>query len=79
MKRKEVKNVTNVDQLRKVITDKGIKTTWLCASSPISYYNFRRSMQGVRPFTVPEAYGISKALGLNDKERDEIFFAEEVH
>lgn len=78
MEKKSIRNITDVDQLKKVIEDKGIKTTWLCKSSQISYYNFRRSMQGVRPFTVLEAYGISKALGLNDQERDEIFFAEQV-
>lgn len=78
MKRKEVNNITDVDQLKKVINEKGVKTTWLCESAPISYYNFRRSMQKTRAFTVVEAYGISKALGLNARERDEIFFADQV-
>lgn len=52
--------------------------SWLCRTAQISYHNLRSGMEGRRVFTVPEAYGISKALGLSDSERDRIFFANEV-
>lgn len=71
-------NITDVKLLKKVIEMKGVRTLWLCETAQVNYYNLRRGLEGVRPFTVPEAYGISKALGLSASERDKIFFAHDV-
>lgn len=70
--------ITDVDALWEIIRQKGIKILQLCENANINYVSFKKSMRGLRPFTVPEAYAISLVLGLTAEERDKIFFAYKV-
>lgn len=67
--------MTDLQQLRKVIDESGLKITALAEKAGIKRATLYNRLNGVGDFTASEMVGLSDVLGLSSAERDEIFFA----
>lgn len=70
--------MVDIEKLRNIIDDSGITMVALSNKSSISRVTLYNRLDGVGEFTAPEIQGITDALRLSKKERDDIFFAEKV-
>lgn len=67
--------MTDLQQLRKVIDESGLKITALAEKAGIKRATLYNRLNGVGDFTASEMVGLSDVLGLSSAERDDIFFA----
>lgn len=68
----------NLELLQNRIDDSGMKITAIAEKSGILRATLYNRMAGKGDFTAREIVGLTKALNLTKKERDEIFFANQV-
>ena len=67
--------MTDLQQLRKLIDESGLKITALAEKAGIKRATLYNRLNGVGDFTASEMVGLSDVLGLSAAERDDIFFA----
>lgn len=67
--------MTDLQQLRKLIDESGLKITALAEMAGIKRATLYNRLKGVGDFTASEMVGLSDVLGLSSAERDDIFFA----
>lgn len=70
--------MTNSKLLRDLIDGKGIKISYLAKSIGICRPALYSKINNEREFTASEILKLSEILGINLKEREKIFFANEV-
>lgn len=70
--------MVNTDMLNSKIVDSGLKTAFIVDKLGISRQAFDKKKKNKIPFRVAEIYVVSDLLGLNDDEKQAIFFAEEL-
>lgn len=67
--------MTDLRMLTYEIESSGLKVVTLCERAGIKRGTFYSRMNGTGEFTASEIDGLSKALHLTKKRRDDIFFA----
>ena len=70
--------MTDIERLKKCISDSGITMTALAEKSGMQRVTLYNRLAGVGQFTVDEMIGLSSALRLSKSERDDIFFGQQV-
>ena len=68
--------MTDIERLKKCISDSGITMTALAEKSGMQRVTLYNRLAGVGQFTVDEMIGLSSALRLSKSERDDIFFGQ---
>lgn len=71
--------MTNTEELKKAIDDRGLKLEFICDRMGISYATLRRKINNESEFTASEITNLANLLNLTGDERDHIFFALEVN
>ena len=67
--------MTDLRMLESEIKSSGLKVVTLCERAGIKRGTFYARMNGTGEFTASEIDGLSRALHLTKKRRDDIFFA----
>lgn len=70
--------MVDLEKLKKIIKNIGITMTALANNSGIERTTLYNRLNGIGEFTASEIVGLTHALRLTEKERNEIFFANEV-
>lgn len=70
--------MSDINLLKKKIEESGMTMIAISAKSGIVRETLYNRLNGKGEFNASEMTGLAKALRLTNKERDEIFFAEEV-
>ncbi len=65
--------MTDIEQLKRVINDSGIKMVALAEKSGILRETLYNRLNGIGDFTASEIVGLTQALNLTKEQRDEIF------
>ena len=68
--------MTNLDELKRVIKDSGIPITIISKKTHMDRRSLYNKINGKTEFKVSEMDSLSKVIGLNEKQKSEIFFAE---
>lgn len=68
--------MADITLLREKIDERGIKLGFVASKMGISRQSLYRKLIGERPFSLNEAQSICAVLGLEDADRDRIFFAD---
>ena len=68
--------MTNLDELKKVIKDSGIPITIISKRTHMDRRSLYNKINGKTEFKVSEMDSLSKVIGLNEKQKSEIFFAD---
>lgn len=66
--------MANVKKLKEKVSDSGMTTTAVCVKSGILRETFYNRLAGKGDFTASEIVGLTNALHLSKREREEIFF-----
>lgn len=67
--------MTDFELLEEKIEEMGITIVKLCDRAEINRTTFYNRMNGIGEFTASEIDGLTKALRLTKKQRDDIFFS----
>ena len=70
--------MTDIECLKKCITDSGITMVALAEKAGMRRVTLYNRLAGVGQFTVDEMIGLSSALRLSEGEKDAIFFSKKV-
>lgn len=68
--------MTNLEELKKAIRNSGIPITIISKRAHMDRRSLYNKINGKTEFKVSEMDSLSKIIGLNEKEKSEIFFAE---
>ena len=72
-------NVTNSEELNKLIKKSGLKRGHIAEAIGISYYSLNKKINNESPFKAGEIQIMCELLGITDlEEKERIFFAEDV-
>ena len=72
-------NVTNSEELNKLIKKSGLKRGYIADVVGISYYSLNKKINNESPFKAGEIQIMCELLGITDlEEKERIFFAEDV-
>ena len=67
--------MVNIELLKQVIEESGLKESVLAERSGIDYRNLYNRLRGIGEFKVSEVQGLTKTLNLTKAQREAIFFA----
>lgn len=70
--------MTNSQLLNEVITDSGLKITYIANKLGITREGFYKKLKNETEFKASEIVVMQKILNLSNSKRDKIFFAEKV-
>lgn len=70
--------MTDTQALRNIIQSKGLKLGYVAEACGLKRATFMRRMNNKSAFRASDIPRICEVLGLSDKERDRIFFADHV-
>ena len=71
--------MTDLNLLQKAIADSGMSITVIARRSKLSRETFYNKIKGKSEFKVSEMEAVSNVLGLDEKTKSEIFFANRVN
>jgi len=70
--------MVDIELLRQKITESGFRPQWLATQMGLSYQGFLNKLDAKTEFTVSEVVRLSALLHLTKRQRNTIFFAEQV-
>ena len=68
--------MTNLEELKKAIRNSGIPITTISKRTRMDRRSLYNKINGKTEFKVSEMDSLSKVIGLDEKQKSEIFFAE---
>lgn len=68
--------MTNLEELKRAIQNSGIPITIISKRTHMNRRSLYNKINGKTEFKVSEMDSLSKVIGLNEKKKSEIFFAE---
>lgn len=71
--------MTNIIRLKKIIEDSGMTMTAIAKKAGMARETLYNRLNGIGEFTASEIVGLSYALKLTKRQRDEIFLTEKLN
>ncbi len=70
--------MTNTEQLRKIISNSGLKYSYIAEKIGLTYQGFKNKIENKNLFNVEEVDKLCKLLNITDiYQKEEIFFAKQ--